>query len=803
MLMNHLSRITLLGAVALLAAVGCQREPVDNPNPNSDTNEVNTTLVFNIEMSQSETKQTADAVQANGSNSFRGLNDAWLLTYAQATNGKILAADANADKAIDLAKLAATTDISDSKSRRVLEMSLPLKTNTLLLYGKAPQSALPAGVTGVSIDDYYGKMYDDDATDKNGYKVGANEGDCEFTLGRRLTDATKYHQVEKYIAGILSCVMNTSVGAEDHFAAGDKPTGAGSNTYGYTVAACPSVNWRSYAYKSDDVTKQTNSPVETDHVLYPLEEKLAHVYEQVTTINSDDGEIRAGSSQAVVRTIQDMWTVVNEVRCAAPLSEAEAVAKYLSQKIHERLSNYILASVPANGGPVLPQTGSTYLEFAAPNSGTPTVANKLANDSAWPNASGKLTEAQYLALADVDLSNFPLYFNVPRGGAHYVFNSSSKLFEYVQSFNTSAMDGITIGGESPKYNVSSYFYPAELMYFGNSPIRTSDTEHKTDDYPKGGTSVSTDAWETSAIWSSGWQNPGAVQASTKSVAMTYNINYGTALLKTQVKYGASTLYDNNHEIQKARTTSTLIDPPASDPNKQTGVDEPNKPISVDGTSFVLTGIIIGGQPHKVGWDYLPFKGHDEKRTYGFVYDRYMGAVAGNSIPAPGSASTAVYTSVLDTYNDDPAQEQHTVYVALEFQNKTDADFYGNQNLIQKDGYFYLIGALDPYDRTNPTAPVLKSVTWPTYYKIPPYYTAADETAGTIPTGSAVGDSKKTTRVFIQDYMTSVTFMLGENSLKYAYLTVPDLRSSSLTLGLSVDIHWETGLVFDNVILGGN
>ena len=44
---------------------------------------------------------------------------------------------------------------------------------------------------------------------------------------------------------------------------------------------------------------------------------------------------------------------------------------------------------------------------------------------------------------------------------------------------------------------------------------------------------------------------------------------------------------------------------------------------------------------------------------------------------------------------------------------------------------------------------------------------------------------------------------GPNSLKYAYLTVPDLRASSLTLGLSVDIKWKPGITYNEVIIGGN
>ena len=54
---------------------------------------------------------------------------------------------------------------------------------------------------------------------------------------------------------------------------------------------------------------------------------------------------------------------------------------------------------------------------------------------------------------------------------------------------------------------------------------------------------------------------------------------------------------------------------------------------------------------------------------------------------------------------------------------------------------------------------------------------------------------------MQDYMTTANFWFGENSLKEALLTVPDLRHSTLTLGLSVDMEWSTGITFDDVILG--
>ena len=43
---------------------------------------------------------------------------------------------------------------------------------------------------------------------------------------------------------------------------------------------------------------------------------------------------------------------------------------------------------------------------------------------------------------------------------------------------------------------------------------------------------------------------------------------------------------------------------------------------------------------------------------------------------------------------------------------------------------------------------------------------------------------------MQDYMTMVNLIITENSLKNAYVTVPDLRSSQISLGVSIDIKWK-------------
>ena len=55
------------------------------------------------------------------------------------------------------------------------------------------------------------------------------------------------------------------------------------------------------------------------------------------------------------------------------------------------------------------------------------------------------------------------------------------------------------------------------------------------------------------------------------------------------------------------------------------------------------------------------------------------------------------------------------------------------------------------------------------------------------------------RTFVQDFKTKVKFTV--RTLKNAYVTIPDLRSIKLKLGLSVDLQWQSGLTFD-VPLGG-
>ena len=379
-------------------------------------------------------------------------------------------------------------------------------------------------------------------------------------------------------------------------------------------------------------------------------------------------------------------------------------------------------------------------------------------DTFWPETTaGTHPSVSGSGIGSEDLSKFPTAYAVPSGAAHYDWKSDKKIFEYVTDYSTAS-----VGGASG-FTVESYLYPAELLYFGNSPLRVSDTEHKEPTYPNG-----VDNWMTQSSWSSDWVKDSHVVSTTRSVAMRNNINYGSALLKTTVGYKSGKLKDNNHAIQKAKDPSIGEN------------DEPDKEITVDATSFQLVGIVIGGQYKKVGWDFTP---KTTDNTQGYIYDKAIPDGA-NVIPAYNATlapSNPNYTLVFDNYKAGDG-DQDVVYVALELKNNSEQDFYGKHNLIRQGDSIYLVGKLDP-----------TAISWnglgqlSTDHPLPPY--------------NADGSSIQTVRVFMQDFMTTANFWFDDKSLKQALLTVPDLRHSSLTLGLSVDMSWSTGITFDNVILG--
>ena len=326
---------------------------------------------------------------------------------------------------------------------------------------------------------------------------------------------------------------------------------------------------------------------------------------------------------------------------------------------------------------------------------------------------------------------------MPEGAAQYKWNTTSSQFEYVTT------PTLNVSGTE----VMSIVYPNELYYLTSTALKATNTKNIT--WP---TNVA--GW-TSETWSS-WTDD--VQANSKNIALINNIQYGTALLSSTVKSAASTLYDN----------AKAMDP------EQPGV---NAGIAVTASTFPLTGVLVGGQPSSVAWNFLPIGTEFTK----VVYDNN---VPGDIYAGSTTASSKNYTLVFDNLTSE--LEQKDVVVCLEFLNNSGSDFYGSNGIIFKGQKFYIVGKLEIGSNTFPY----------------PFVNSTQTTSSDIASKTASYYPSLTPRVFIQDFETLANFTLTAGdantpgSLGKAIVTLPDLRSTNQTLGLSVDLEWRPGLSFD-------
>lgn len=332
--------------------------------------------------------------------------------------------------------------------------------------------------------------------------------------------------------------------------------------------------------------------------------------------------------------------------------------------------------------------------------------------------------------------NFPEALNLPTGAAVIVYNTTpTPRFAYV---NTGTMGTAAVSTAYDKFT-----YPSELTYYCNSGLWQSTTGKKTTDYPTTST-----AWITEGNWS-GWTSS-AVTAATRAVAMKDNITYGAAQLYSTIKLGdgvgtseAGKLVDNASTLTGGAVADNVF----------------------DGTSDAKTitlkvhGILIGGQPAASMYDYLPL-GNDASDV---IYDKF--SADGTTVTTAGVTN---YTLAMDNFKSGDGA-QNTVNVALEM--TADKDFYGVSGKIKAGQKFYLIGSLNPAAGGD--------ITWANHKS----FKSGDRGQGV-------------NRVFIRDAKTTATFTLQKNTLKNAYSTIPDLRSTQMLFGISVDLAWKPGLSFD-------
>lgn len=752
-LMNfaYTSAIALLNAVFFVACSSSDDtalDPKQDITPQKD--EVNVNFVFNVSTANEATmRMTAANTQATLTQPFRGITNAYIGVFKQNADGKYVSTSISTEKLYPFGTIIGKNGIDPNagegsntpKSRRVVEVSLPTDVNSLMFWGKAIKD-------GSSTDQ--GKIT---------MNVSSNLSETSFSLDRivpETADPTEPHvyvqalkEHEQLMAAALTNIVNSNI--------------ANTNvTYGGETHKI-SLAWSDYVDISGEsesytITARTNEPIAIKNALDPthdipmraLGDKLAIAYATWNTIRS--GELRAGSGTAVSKVIEDLMTVVNSVANAEPVFWEEAAAKTLAEQIKTNVEKFFDSD----------------------------------NEYQWKTA-GEIMTALNVNFSTVDddcnLNDFPVNFNLPNGSVILQFDITPKDpgpgFDFAYNYK-GAVATYAMGDENGSFNPLNYVYPAELCYFGNSAIRVSDQTKAANYYPDGVTD-----WDNDDKWTDDWVKDSHVTNTTRSVAMKDNINYGTALLETKVKFGAATLQDNYGALDKRW-------------NNKPEITESNNTIdaTADRDHFVLTGVLVGGQEQEVGWNYIA-----KSTTPGFgnmVYDNvgeiHIPHFDSNSVTQ--STSAANYTLLWDNWEaKNKGSKQRDVFVALEFVNKG-VDFYGQNNLIRSGATFYIVGKLDPDKRPSSLTDVTDAayaadkslgITWPTNYALPPYDTD--------------GTTIKERRVFMQDYLTSATFVIGENSLQHALVSVPDLRSGQISLGLSVDLNWRTGLVFNDVILG--
>ena len=415
---------------------------------------------------------------------------------------------------------------------------------------------------------------------------------------------------------------------------------------------------------------------------------------------AEDPDVRQGSGTAVRNMVGELFGAINDVYSKTSNDVAKALSETILQKIGQSFTLVTSGEAP----------------------------NVIYN---WADSYTDANEA---------LSDYPANIGLPDGCAILEFANG----EFAYKNDETTLSGVSV-------DHTTITYPAELMYYCNSPLWQTSVPKEASTYP---TTALT--WADETTWKDNDWTLGAVLPSTRAVAMKENITYGVSQLKATVqRNGENTFIDNANKITNGELANNVF-------NGTTATDD-------HAISFTLTGILIGGQPDGAQYEFLP-------KTLTFdkvIYDSYLDTNTDGELPASDLGRTVTnYTLALDNYTT--KDEQDKVYIALEM--TADRNFYGLSGFIKAGEKFYLIGELDPNSAS------LDPIDWSKQIS----FEEGDTGYGA-------------DRVFIRDAVTTATFTIGKDALQKAYSTIPDLRSTQMLFGLSVDLEWKEGLNFNVII----
>ena len=768
-----------MSVLALVGLVACNKVP-DNVNPSfdPDTKTVKTQLILNVSTNTPSTKMPASTVQEDG-NSFRGIDKVHLLTYSldyQCEHGdyymfKVDDESSKATRDFDLGAMLTSTDISAANSSRTLELSVPLSVNAIMLYGMAPKTGTNDAQGAVTAE---------------GTALGASLSSLSFRLVDRMKDARAFTGMCNLLGMAMTMLTDSQLSVHKY---GKNDTERDTryafwfpidDTSEQMSLKDDSGNYYANGTKSGKYTfylgetswrSMGNAYAQSPNSLSPLGQVLGRAFNELVTIKSKGAdetrvsELRAGDTSSLLRLMSDLSELLQRTISAAATTPEEKIAQLLAEEIKFRLTKFFVW--PANGsitaflpmGTILDNANVYFKDYDTKLADYYGALTSADNGNFFPDATGA--------------GGFPTNLDLPRGAAIMDCkrnDDSQWVFSYLTEIPAYGM-----GGTAAAFPITNYRFPPELMYWANTGIYVSDKA--TDKLPAIPHTVAD--WANADKWAvSDWTANGTISSTTRSVALMRQINYGTALLKSTVKANRATIEDNKAALFPG---------------------EENQEIAVGATSFRVTGIFIGGIPDVVGWDFIRKDDNLPEGMTGNPYDKmiYDKVSSNNIYVTPDDGSDPIYTLVWDSYRPKftsqdmttvagigDQDDQASIYVALELVNLSGKDLWGELNLIRNGGTFYLVGKLDLNSAD------FSKVSFPddSFFHYPPFYDS--------------GETVEVKRVFMQDYMTTARFLLTETSLQHAYMTIPDLRSSQISLGLSVDLTWQKGLDFD-VVLGNN
>lgn len=287
-----------------------------------------------------------------------------------------------------------------------------------------------------------------------------------------------------------------------------------------------------------------------------------------------------------------------------------------------------------------------------------------------------------LSFKSSELRDYPESLGLPSGAAVVRWTSTGFLIP-------------ASGGVSGIPSLDAFCYPPALYYYVNSTIHTSDKDMS-------------EYYNSQNQWGfilGKYDLDTYVSKNATAMAVDDPLQYAVGKLYATIKAAAEELEDSEGNLV---------------------------PVG-DGSTFPVTGIIIGGQYPQ----FYDFTADDSSAEELFLYDK---SIVDVSLRAKVD-SNPIHTLVLPTPKEEP------VYFCVELLNNGDL-FYGAEGRIYPGQKFYLTGKLDFKQSQKEQFP----------------------------------------SVFMRDYETKISCVIP--SLKWAHSAVPDLSLPLLSLGIEAHVNWK-------------